>query len=152
MSTLLTRDDRTVLSLNQHEVEQARQFTQAAPTIQGAIVVAGDSDGSQGTAMPSDLVAIMRQVLEVVSRGGTVTVGTVPDELTTTAAAKLLGISRPTLMKLIAQGAIEGHKVGSHTRVKSDNVMSYKEAQRRSRLAAFEEVRDLEDELGLDED
>lgn len=148
MSTVLTRDDRTVLSLNQHEVDQARQFTSTTPAIQGVVVV----NDSQGTAMPPELVAIMRQILEVVSQGGTVTVGTVPQELTTTAAAKLLGISRPTLMKLITQGAIESHKVGSHTRVKSEDVMSYRQRQRETRLAAFEELRDLEDELGLDED
>ncbi|MBY6709085.1 helix-turn-helix domain-containing protein [Rhodococcus sp. BP-241] len=151
MSTALERDDRTVLSLNEHEVEQAKQFTSSVPAAIGGVLVSDLDDRGHQTPMPTELAAIVRQVLEVVSRGGTVTVGSVPKELTTTAAAKLLGVSRPTLMKLISQGDIPSHKVRSHTRVLSEDIMDYRDGQRQARLAAFEEMRDLEDELGLEE-
>ena len=46
----------------------------------------------------------------------------VPQELTTTVAAKRLGISRPTLMKLIREGKIPAHKVRSHMRLLTTDV------------------------------
>lgn len=89
-------------------------------------------------------------MLDIVSRGGTVTVGSLPAEITTTTAAKMLGISRPTLMKLIREGALPAHKQGSHTRLLSKGIFEYREMQTAEQSEAFERLRVLEDELGID--
>jgi excisionase family DNA binding protein len=63
------------------------------------------------------------------------------DLLTTTAAAELLGISRPTVMRLIEQGQLDHVMVGSHHRIPSPSVLEYKERRlvSRERVAAVDE-------------
>jgi len=97
--------------------------------------------------LPRELARILAKVVEVMASGGTVTIGSLPDELTTTVAAEQLGISRPTLMKLIRNGEIPAHKVGSHHRVKLGDVLAFKRARLAAQRRAFDELRQLEDQL-----
>jgi len=99
--------------------------------------------------LPDELIGIVVHTLETVRSGGTITIGSIPEELTTTAAADLLGISRTTLMKRIRQGEVPSHKVGTHTRLKSADILAIREEQRRSRREAAHELLDLGDELGM---
>lgn len=97
--------------------------------------------------MPQELAAIIGRVLEVMASGGTVMVGSLPEELTTTVAAEQLGISRPTLMKLIRHDEIPAHKVGIHHRVKSADVLAFKRGRIQRQRQALEKLRVLEEEL-----
>lgn len=97
--------------------------------------------------LPAGLARIVDQVIAAVAAGGNVTIGMLPEELTTTVAAEVLGISRPTLMKMITTGEIPAHKVGSHHRLRRDDVLAAKKAKLARQRAAFEELRRLEDEL-----
>lgn len=97
--------------------------------------------------LPAGLARIIDQVIEAVAAGGNVTIGMLPEELTTTVAADVLGISRPTLMKMIDNGEITSHKVGSHHRLRRDDVLAAKKAKLARQRKALEELRDLEDEL-----
>lgn len=102
------------------------------------------------SALPPELASILTEVIRIVAAGGTVTLGSIPDELTTTNAADMLGISRPTLMKLIQSREIPAHKVGSHTRLNANDVLAYRERMREQQRAAFRELRAFEDDEGLD--
>lgn len=126
-----------------------------ASLAKGVLETLGHPDGFLSVAdterdsapLPRDLGVLLQNVLESVARGGTVTITSIPDDLTTSAAASLLGISRPTLMKMIGEGALPSHKAGTHTRVKSEDVMALQRARRARERAAFERLRDVEDEL-----
>ena len=61
-------------------------------------------------------------------------------------AADLLGVSRPTLMKLAREGEIDSFKVGTHTRFKRDEVLRVRDARAAKRRAAFDELRALDEE------
>lgn len=98
------------------------------------------------TAVPPPLAAILRQVLEAVASGGAVTVMPMPEELTTTAAAEQLGISRPTLMRMIRDGALPAHKVGTHHRVRSADIRAFKQERLARQRRALEELMALEDD------
>ena len=98
-------------------------------------------------SVPAELARIIALVLDAVAAGGTVTVGSLPEELTTTVAAEQLGISRPTLMRMIRDGEIAAHKVGAHHRLKTADVLALKRARLAKQRAAFDELRRLEDEL-----
>jgi excisionase family DNA binding protein len=84
-------------------------------------------------------------VVDAVAAGAAVTVGALPDELTTTAAAELLGVSRPTLMKLIGSGEVAAHKVGTHTRLRTADVVAFRRARLARQRRAFEELLAAED-------
>lgn len=100
--------------------------------------------------LPPALADLVGAVVRAVAAGRTVTVGTLPDELTTTVAAEQLGISRPTLMKLINDGKIPAHKVGSHTRVLTEDVVMFRRARLDRQRAALAELIELSDALGED--
>lgn len=153
----IAREDRTVLSLTSDEVEQARAFNERIHATRGTsnskdgyTITLATSD-TEPLLLPTELAGIFSQLLDIVSRGGTVTVGSIPTEVTTTTAAKMLGISRPTLMKLVRDEALAAHKRGSHTRLFSKDVLSYRDAQQSRQSDAFERLRALEDELGIED-
>lgn len=98
-------------------------------------------------ALPPELSRLIRRVLEAIADGQTVTLQTLPEELSTTTAAHELGISRPTLMKMINNGEIAAHKVGSHHRLKRDDVRAMRRAQIARQREALDELLQLEDGL-----
>lgn len=101
----------------------------------------------QDAALPVEVARVLELVLEAMAEGRPVSVAAMPENLTTTAAAGLLGLSRPTLMKLVREGRIPAHKVGSHHRLRSADVLALKDELRLERQQAVFDVIDLEDEL-----
>lgn len=95
-------------------------------------------------ALPRELASVLEDAVRLLARGQTVVVTSRPRELTTTAAAAMIGVSRPTLMKLIKDGELAAHKVGTHTRVLSEDVDRFRAKRREEQLAAFEALRELE--------
>ncbi|QRP49039.1 helix-turn-helix domain-containing protein [Amycolatopsis sp. FDAARGOS 1241] len=139
-TTLAGTSDRDVLMADERDQRQAKELAKKLP-ITGARFSA-ESAGE----VPAELSAIIAQVVQAVAAGHTVTVNAMPEELTTTAAAKLLGISRPTLMRKIKADEIPAHKVGTHTRVRTSDVLAEQRARRQRQIAAFDELRALEEE------
>ncbi|MEU6828516.1 helix-turn-helix domain-containing protein [Nocardia beijingensis] len=95
------------------------------------------------------MTSLLLRLVDLVGQGCTVTIGSIPTEVTTTVAATMLGISRPSLMKLVRQEKIPSHKVGSHTRLYSKDVLAFRRAQLERQSKAFEELRALEEEWGV---
>lgn len=102
----------------------------------------GRRDHSQ--ELPRELGILLQQVLTAMAKGETVTISSIPQELTTSEAASMLGISRPTLMKLIDDGDLPSHKVGSHHRIRSGDLMAFRRARRERERAAFQRLLELE--------
>lgn len=107
-------------------------------------VLAVERDGRRAVSVPPEIGKLLQHVLDVMARGGTVTIGTVPEVVTTSTAAGILGISRPTLMKMINEGSIPSHMVGTHHRLRADDVYATLWARRARERAAFEELMELE--------
>ena len=81
-------------------------------------------------------------LLEAESATGAVVVP-VKEQFTTTEAAKLLGISRPTLMKLIEAGEIDSVKVASHHRIPAPAIRKFEHGQVESRNRAAEAMEEF---------
>lgn len=94
----------------------------------------------------NDLTQFLFGIVDDISHRHGVFVRTLPESLTTSVAAAELGISRPTLMKLIARGELPSQKVGSHTRVKRDDVAAFKAAREQRIRAAAEALLLMDDE------
>lgn len=99
----------------------------------------------QGVEVPEQVLQVLRQVVGAMSSGQAVTVVPVSQSVSTTQAAVLLGVSRPTVVKLLEQGAMAYEQVRSHRRIDLDEVMAYRQARREAQYA------DL-DALGGDDD
>jgi excisionase family DNA binding protein len=104
--------------------------------------------GATTTRLPDGLAQFLIHVLERTAAGDIMSLASMPEELTTTVAAESIGVSRPTLMKLINSGQLPAIKVGSHHRVRAADVAKFKHDRAAARAAAFEELRAASEELG----
>lgn len=84
----------------------------------------------ESAEIPVEVYRILRQVLEAMSQGLAVTVVPQSQSLTTQQAADLLGISRPTLIRLLDTGRIPYDRVGTHRRLFLRDVLKYREERR----------------------
>src|SRR3546814_6595386 len=83
------------------------------------------------------------------AQGQAVTVAPVHQRLTTQEAADLLGISRPTVVKLLESGEIPFEQPGRHRRVRLADVLAYRERASAARRAALDRMVELADEADL---
>lgn len=96
--------------------------------------------------LPDELYEVLRDVIEALAHGLAITVAPMHTVLTTSQAADLLGISRPTLVRLLEAGEIPYDQPGRHRRVRLDDVLAYQQRSRRARAAGLDEmVRHAED-------
>lgn len=109
---------------------------QAAQVLRLILVEAGDVVEVTFT-LPRKQAEKVLALLEAESATGAVVVP-VKEQFTTTEAAKLLGISRPTLMKLIEAGEIDSVKVASHHRIPAPAIRKFEHARLKSRVQAAE--------------
>ena len=99
--------------------------------------------------LPGEALHLLIRVLTHMANGHAVTVLPLQAELTTQQAADQIGVSRPYLVRLLEDGKIPFHKVGTHRRVRAADVMEYKAKRRgESRRLLDELARDAQD-LGL---
>ncbi|WP_084350682.1 helix-turn-helix domain-containing protein [Millisia brevis] len=144
MSTVENRQNSSIV-FDRREQEQARKLLSTIGSDPTSITV-GDAD-HVASPVPSELAELLREVIHSVASGTRLTLASLPEELTTTVAADQLGISRPTLMKMINSGEIPAHKVGSHHRVRTSDVMTFKKQRLQRQIDALTELRELETAL-----
>lgn len=141
-----TSEERTVLTTSPQQMQQARAFVESHVERPERVSLP-QPDGDVAAPLPKELSRIITDVVRVLARGGTVTIGALPEDVTTTVAARMLGVSRPTLMKMIARGDIPAHKVGSHSRLRSEDVLAARATRRQRQRDAFAQLRELEDDV-----
>ncbi|WP_166972539.1 helix-turn-helix domain-containing protein [Brevibacterium atlanticum] len=137
MSAVLAGPEKIVI--DEETVRNARSVELDS----NATLVVQNADGTH-TELPESVRILLDQTLAAVARNGAVAIGTVPDELTSTAAADILGVSRPTLMKWAAAGEIRLFKVGTHTRFERDEVFRHRQLRQTERRKAFAELREID--------
>lgn len=136
-ATLLTTDRITI---SDRIVDEARD----TPPLKNASLVLRTDDGAE-IDLPRDLQRVLLGALTSIANDGEVTIGRMPEELTSTVAADLLGVSRPTLMKWTHDDEIASFKVGTHTRFRRDEVLRVRDLRVKQRRAAFDELRSLDE-------
>lgn len=97
--------------------------------------------------VPGHLYRVLLDAAEVLASGRGISIVPHDELLTTQQAADFLGMSRPTLVKLLEADEIPFSRVGRHRRVRFDDVLAFHErsrAERRARLRrlARDEQRD----------
>ena len=95
--------------------------------------------------IPLKVLRLLAKILKATSEGKPISIIPIATEMTTQAAADLLGCSRPHLIKLLEKGEIEYTKVGKHRRLKFEDVMDYKKQQK----ALLIQMMQADEELGL---
>lgn len=105
------------------------------------------------TLIPQEVYNALRDVVEALRRGQAITVAPHDTVLTTQEAADVLGISRPTFVKILERGDIEYTKPGRHRRVLLSDVLAYQRRSREETRRGLDELVDISEDAGLyDED
>ena len=97
------------------------------------------SDGSS-TELPDEVYTVLVEVAEAMRSGRAITVAPVSQRLTTSEAADMLGISRPTLVKLLEDGEIPYEQPRRHRVLRLDDVLAFRARRRDQRRGALDEM------------
>lgn len=97
--------------------------------------------------IPASAFHALRLVVQGMACGQTMTLVPHGRELTTQEAADLLHVSRPHLVKLLDAGTIAHYKVGTHRRLRTEDVLAYREARAGVRREKLDELTRLSEEL-----
>ena len=122
----------------------------------GTLFVEG---GRERVSLPLPVARKVEALLTAYAEGQAPSVLAPADELTTQEAADLLGLSRPTVVKMMDDGRLPFHKPGAHRRVRRADLMAFQEMLRRERrdaLAALSKAgqameRDARNQGGFDD-
>lgn len=101
--------------------------------------------------LPRGFVAFVASMLEQAADGHTLALVSEAEEVSTSAAAEFLGVSRPHVVKLIDSGVLPGRMAGTHRRVRMTDLMAYKRTSDRRR-AFLDELAAESQEQGLYDD
>lgn len=105
-------------------------------------------DGEQ-VPLPEEVYRVLRQVIDVMRQGKATLVAPQGMLLTTQEAADFLGVSRPTLVKLLENGSIPFEKPNRHRRVRLQDLLDFQAHRRERQRAALNELTEEASALGL---
>ncbi len=100
--------------------------------------------------LPAAAVQLLLDALGHMARGNAVTLLPIHAELSTQEAANLLNVSRPHLVQLLDERKIPYRKVGTHRRVRAEDVIRYKRHTEQQRREVLQELAAHDQELGLE--
>lgn len=95
--------------------------------------------------IPLSALKLLAKILKEISNGNPVSIVPIATEMTTQAAAELLGCSRPHLVKLLEEGKIEFTKVGKHRRIKYEDVARYRRETKARQKRTIQELMQLDE-------
>jgi len=99
--------------------------------------------------LPPEVFEVLRDVVEAMAQGQAVTIAPVHQRLTTQEAADLLGVSRPTVVKLLESGEIPFEQPGRHRRIRLADVLAYRERASVEHRAALDRMVEIADEADM---
>lgn len=109
----------------------------------------GIEETGEKIKVPLKALKLLAYILKITSEGKPVSIVPVATEMTTQAAAEILGCSRPHLVKLLEEGVIPYTKVGKHRRVKYDAVMKYRRTMKANQKERLIEMMKTDEDSGL---
>jgi excisionase family DNA binding protein len=98
--------------------------------------------------LPSQVYQILVEVVDAMRAGNAITLAPTTQRLTTQQAANFLGVSRPTLVKLLEQGRIRFDRPGRHRRVSLLDLLAYQQSRRSERREMLRDLTSKASELG----
>jgi excisionase family DNA binding protein len=109
-------------------------------------LLVGSKEGQQ-IELPGTVYRVLVQVVEALAAGKAVTVSPQEPQLTTQQAADLLGVSRPTVVRMIESGELAAERNGNRRRLLLSDVLAYRERRRARQYAMLAATAvDLDDE------
>jgi excisionase family DNA binding protein len=99
--------------------------------------------------IPLNALKLLAKILKETSQGKPISIVPIATEITTQAAAELIGCSRPHLIKLLEKGEIKFTKIGKHRRIKYQDVLEYKKKIKAEQRKLLIEIMKSDEESGF---
>jgi excisionase family DNA binding protein len=126
---------------------QEKQLGELRRLMQGGQASLVGPDGYQ-VAIPEPVHDLLLLILKNLQAGRAISIVPEHQQLTTQRAANILGVSRPFLVRLVENGDIPFHMVGSHRRIYLRDLMDYKRRRDAARHEAINNMARTEMEEG----
>lgn len=104
---------------------------------------------AQKIIVPTMALQLLTRILKDLGEGRPVQIVPIAAEMTTQAAAEMLGCSRPHVVKLLEQGKIPFTKIGKHRRIRYEDVMKYRKAMKEAQKQHLKDMMRDDEEAGL---
>ena len=106
--------------------------------------------GDETVDLPTPALHLLRDILDWMAQGGKgVALTPLHAELTTRQAAELLQVSRTHLVQLLDAGRIPCRKVGSHRRIRTEDILAWRRETELRRREALDGLTARDQKLGL---
>lgn len=144
------------LTIGQPTAKEAAQARESGERLQEQVGRSGlelkfvvNGKTLDGVKLPESAVRILIAGLTEIGKGNGVRLVPQHTELSTQEAAEILNLSRPYVVRLLDEGKIPSHKVGTHRRVRIDDVLAYKRKSDADRLDALKNLVEEAQELDM---
>jgi excisionase family DNA binding protein len=102
--------------------------------------VHADSKGLHRIQLPDRLYKLLSKIIRELANGKAISLTPAAQEMTTQEAANFLGVSRQFLVRLLDEGKIAFHRVGTHRRVCLQDVIAFRKKRDRRRHNAIQKM------------
>lgn len=106
-------------------------------------------DGDEVITVPVSAMRMLVDILAHMAEGEAIVLIPQDAELTTQQAADFLNVSRPFFVKMLEEGKLAFHKVGSHRRVYFKDLVIFKDQSMGERREALDELAKQAQELNM---
>lgn len=137
---MATLTDRTVLPEHGSQYEAVEAILDGT----GAVVLEGEVGRIE---LPESVRTSLREIVDALRNDEAVAIAPIRTSLTTQEAAERLGISRPSLIKLLEEGKIEYTRPGRHRRIELRALLAYQESLKNVRRESLEAMAAADAEL-----
>jgi excisionase family DNA binding protein len=139
--SLLAQHHSFISPQEANAAQQARTaFARFAAQDRMPVVRILDDEHEQEIELPKSAVPLLLDILNILATGQRVKILPENAEISTAEAADVLNVSRPFVIKLLEAGEIPYRKVGTHRRIRIDDLLAYKEEDTRKREAILDEL------------
>jgi excisionase family DNA binding protein len=151
MMTAEFLDSQTYLPEEQEQLASVASFLEAHHSKTGEkperrYLLAGADEHDQ-IELPEALHKVLVQAVAALTAGKAITISPTMPKLTTQQAADLLGVSRPTVIRLIDAGELSCERIGNRRKILLRDLLSYRDARRQRQYQAIADTSpDLSDE------
>lgn len=139
--------DRSITA-DQQERRQLKEIEQLIARSQPCLV---GSDG-ESLEIPQPLYEVLLAAAKALRQGKAVSIVPTSHEFTTQQAADFLNVSRPFLIRLLDRHEIPHHMVGTHRRIRFEDLLQYRAKRSADRRKVFAQLTDEAQDLGIFEE
>jgi excisionase family DNA binding protein len=111
--------------------------------------IGSENEPEEAVSIPLSVFRLLDIILTEMAKGNAISIIPVHAELTTQQAADLLNVSRPFLVGLLKKNEIPYRRVGTHRRIRYEDLLGYKRRIDEKRLESLEALTAQAQELDM---